>query len=608
MRTKIFKSYKKILDDKKKDELKQQIFLEKYVIDNKDIDRLLLYHGIGTGKTRTSIMIAEALMKQNSKYKINVILPARLKTNYIDELILLLGKKYKKEYKKFIDPTTNDNDKNKMRLFFNSIIEKKFTITSYEYIINIFKKSNDINTTLKKLTKNRILIIDEFHNLIANYIDEKNIKEMYDKNTLLTKHKFIRALIMRYISRYAHDSCKMFFLTATPVFDNYMQFVELVKLLNREPINEDIKSIKELLPYLKGKISYYEITDRKDFPEVKIKNELIPLSKEQEKALINIQVGKNSKSEDDNLESFMMKQRQVCISIYDYTRIDKILRNLDKYAPKLKKLFSLIDEYQGKHLIYSNFIQRCLYIIKAYLDSNGWVNYLDNPEKYKKYKTYILWDGTLKDKDKQDIKNILNSVKNIDGKIIRVILGSPSIKEGISFKHIQHFHQIDPVWNISAKEQIEGRCIRYKSHDDISKSNSKLQRKVIIHNYISVPIDPETGIINETCDEKIYNKIIPAKDKIIKDIKKILHKLSIDYYLYNSEISNMKSKSNSNSSLSINLSELFKKKIKKGNQKEKNKANIKNKCPFMRRPVNGVCSNGTILRLNAHGNECCYKK
>jgi hypothetical protein len=70
----------------------------------------------------------------------------------------------------------------------------------------------------------------------------------------------------------------------------------------------------------------------------------------------------------------------------------------------------------------------------------------------------------------------------------------------------------------------------------------------------------------------------------------------------------MKSKSNSNSSLSINLSELFKKKIKKGNQKEKNKANIKNKCPFMRRPVNGVCSNGTILRLNAHGNECCYKK
>jgi hypothetical protein len=606
MRTKIFKSYKKYLNDG--DGLKQQLFLEKYVNDVDEIDRLLLYHGIGTGKTRTSILICETLMKKNPKYKVNVILPARLKTNYIDELIILFGMKYKKEYKKFIDPKTSDYDRSKMRSFFNNIIEKKYTIISYEVIINLFKKSVDINSTLKKLTKNRILVIDEFHNLIANYIDEKNIKEMYDKNKLLLKHKFIRALIMRYISRYAHESCKMFFLTATPVFDNYMQFVELVKLLHKEPINENIKSIKELLPYIKGKVSYYEIADRKDFPKVEIENELIPLSKEQEKTLINIQEGKNSKNENDDSESFMMKQRQACISVYDYTRIDKILRNLDKYAPKLKRLFNLIENNIGKHLIYSNFVQRCLYIIKAYLDSKGWVNYLDNPQKYKKYKSYIIWDGTLKDKDKQDIKNILNSVRNIDGKIIRVILGSPSIKEGISFKHIQHFHQIDPVWNISAKEQIEGRCIRYKSHDDIDE-NSKLKKKVIIHNYISVPLDSENGLITETCDEKIYNKIIPAKDKLIKDIKKVLHKLSIDYYLYNSQVKEMDSRSNSSSSLNINLSELFKKKIKKGNQKEKkDKANIKNRCPFMRRPVNGICSNGTILRLNTHGNECCYKK
>jgi hypothetical protein len=606
MRTKIFKSYKKYLNDG--DGLKQQLFLEKYVNDVDEIDRLLLYHGIGTGKTRTSILICETLMKKNPKYKVNVILPARLKTNYIDELIILFGMKYKKEYKKFIDPKTSDYDRSKMRSFFNNIIEKKYTIISYEVIINLFKKSVDINSTLKKLTKNRILVIDEFHNLIANYIDEKNIKEMYDKNKLLLKHKFIRALIMRYISRYAHETCKMFFLTATPVFDNYMQFVELVKLLHKEPINENIKSIKELLPYIKGKVSYYEIADRKDFPKVEIENELIPLSKEQEKTLINIQEGKNSKNENDDSESFMMKQRQACISVYDYTRIDKILRNLDKYAPTLKRLFNLIENNIGKHLIYSNFVQRCLYIIKAYLDSKGWVNYLDNPQKYKKYKSYIIWDGTLKDKDKQDIKNILNSVRNIDGKIIRVILGSPSIKEGISFKHIQHFHQIDPVWNISAKEQIEGRCIRYKSHDDIDE-NSKLKKKVIIHNYISVPLDSENGLITETCDEKIYNKIIPAKDKLIKDIKKVLHKLSIDYYLYNSQVKEMDSRSNSSSSLNINLSELFKKKIKKGNQKEKkDKANIKNRCPFMRRPVNGICSNGTILRLNTHGNECCYKK
>ena len=601
MRTQIFKSYKQYLNEGIG--LKQQLFLEKYVSDNSAVDRLLLYHGIGTGKTRTSIMIAESLMKKNPKYKINVILPARLRTNYIDELIILLGVKYKKEYKKFIDPSTNDYERGKIRLFFNKIIDNKFTIISYEFIINLFKKSSNINETLKRLTKNRILIIDEFHNLISNYIDEKNIKEMYDKNKLLLKHKFIRALIMRYISRYAHDTCKMFYLTATPVFDNYMQFVELVKLLHKEEIGTDIKSIKQLLPYIKGKISYYEITDRKDFPNVEIKNELIPLSKKQEKTLINIQQGKNSNDNDES-ESFMMKQRQTCISVYDYSKIDKILKKLDKYAPKLKKLFKIIENNYGKHLIYSNFIQRCLYIIKAYLDSKGWVNYLDNPKDYKKYKTYILWDGTLKDKNKQDIKMILNSAKNINGKIIRVILGSPSIKEGISFKHIQHFHQIDPVWNISAKEQIEGRCIRYKSHEDISTNDSKLKRKVIIHNYISVPLDRVNGEIKETCDEKIYYNIIPAKEKIIKEIKKMMHKFSIDYYLYDNERTDIKSKSKS-SSMNYDL-DLFKNKLKKGNQKEKN--TIKNRCPLMRRPINDICPNNTILRLNAHGNKCCYKK
>lgn len=604
MRTKILKDYKNLLKDGKG--LKQQLFLEKYVVDNPNIDRLLLYHGIGTGKTRTSILISEALVKQNSKLKIIVILPARLKTNYIDELIILMAKKYKKEYEIFINPKTSDYNRGKIRIFFNKIIEERYIILSYEYIINYFKKSNDINRSLKKLTKNKVIIIDEFHNLISNYIDEKNINDMYEKNKLPSKNKFIRALIMRYISRYADKSCKMFYLTATPVFDNYMQFIELVKLLNTEPIKDDIKSIKELIPYIKGKISYYEIADKTDFPEVKTIQELIPLSKEQDKAILEIQEGRNSRNDNDELESFMMKQRQACISVYDYSKVKKVLNDLDKYAPKLKRLFKLINKYDGKHLIYSNFIQRCLYIIKDYLDSQGWVNYLDDPKDYKKYKTYVLWDGSLKDIHKQDIKNILNSVKNIDGKIIRVILGSPSIKEGISFKHIQHLHQIDPVWNISAKEQIEGRCIRYKSHEDIDK-NSSLKRLVIIHNYISVPMKDDNGMIKETCDEKIYNKIIPKKEKLITDIKHLLNKSAIDHFLYDKKYSDIKSKSTSSTINFDEYPEILNKKI---NKKDKSIVanNKKNRCPFMRRPRNNECINGGIIRKNAYGDDCCYKK
>jgi len=463
-RIKTYKSYKKIV---KGDGLKQQLFLKRYVIDN-DINRLLLFHGIGTGKTRSSILIAEALIKQNSKFKVNVILPARLKTNYIDELMIYFD----------TIPKLKDLSKEKKMDY----LEDRYEIMSYEFIINLFKKSTDINETLKKFTKNRILIIDEFHNLIANSIQEDAIDDIHNKNKLKIINKDpIRALLMRYIARYAHPSCKMFFLSATPVFDNYRQFIELVKLLNKDEIKKD-KNLNHLIPYLKGKISYYNSDDRSDFPSVSYDNLEIPLSNEQFKKMLSLQKYENPGDDSNDEESFMMKQRQIGISLSD--NASKVINNLDKYSPKLKMLFKLIERNEGKHLIYSNFVGYCLKIIQKYLDKNGWVNYLSG--KKNKYKSYVLWDGSLKDDDKIKIKEILNSKDNIDGNKIRVILGSPSIKEGISFKHIQHLHQIDPVWNISAKNQIEGRCIRFKSHEDISPIDTKLKREVVVHNYICI--------------------------------------------------------------------------------------------------------------------------
>jgi len=664
-RVSIYSSYKKAI---KQDGLKQQLFLQKYVIEN-EIDRLLLFHGIGTGKTRSSILIAEALMKKNPKYKVNVILPARLKTNYIDELMT---------YMDTIPKLNKLSVKEKEKYY-----KKRYQILSYEYIINLFKKSDNIRKTLKDFTKDRILIIDEFHNLITNFISSDDVEYLYKSNNLKIV-KNIRGLIMRFISKYADASCKMFFLSATPVFDNYKQFIELVKLLNTSDIDDKVRSISELIPFLKGKVTYYSTTDKQYFPTVVYKEEKVPLSIEQMKETLTY----HDNGENEDSESFLIKQRQIAISLYDEKKAKKVINDLDKYAPKLKLLFKLLEEYQGKHLIYSNFISRCLKIIKLYLDKHGWINYLGAVDgKIKKYKTYVLWDGSLKDTDKIRIKEILNSTKNMDGKYIRVILGSPSIKEGISFKHIQHLHQIDPVWNISAKNQIEGRCIRYKSHDDIPINHSYLKRSVVVHNYIAIAnndtnnfkkilsdiktkqiliynitnqimviidylrdnnwIEPEykkqdNGLylkilfenklinkkvminfstektidkfegkaydINElitdipkdfmTCDEKIYEMIMPKKEKIIKKIEEILKKTAIDYYLYKSL-----SKTPSNST-SVNLSSdaniIFKSSRKVANKLPKNT------CPILRRPVRNKCPPGNILKINKHGHECCY--
>ena len=68
----------------KYDLLVQQKFLGDYISDNLDFGELLMYHQIGSGKTCTAITMAERYMERRPKHQVTVILPARLRTNFID--------------------------------------------------------------------------------------------------------------------------------------------------------------------------------------------------------------------------------------------------------------------------------------------------------------------------------------------------------------------------------------------------------------------------------------------------------------------------------------------------------------------------------------------
>jgi hypothetical protein len=626
IRTKTYKNYKsfKDLEEKPGKLLKQQVFLSSYIKDNYDkLDKMLIYHGIGTGKTCTSITIAETIMTINKNMKVLVILPARLKTNFIDELLsdtCGLNKYVSKEdYKLFIDPNVSLEIKNTIRLNFTKRIEEKYEIISYEKFRSLLIKSLDYKKEIKKLTKNRIIIIDEVHNLIASKISDELIKKILGSRKIEVENEAINALILRLLTILIEPSAKLFLLTATPVFDNYGQFIQLI--LNLRPdvkiTEKNMYNLEYLINLIKGKVSFYKLKDKSAFPTKQINNIEIPISTKQRELIKKLKE-----------TGFCIKERQILISVYDKSKKSLVFSNLDMYAPKLKKLFELL-KLPGKHVVYSNFIKYCLELIAEYLDANGWSNYIKTGVKTNK--TYVLWNAELKDKEKQEIKLILNSKDNIDGKVIKVVLGSPSIKEGVSFKHVQHLHQIDPVWNTSAKNQIEGRVIRYKSHEDINLDDPILKRKVIVHNYIG------TG---ETCDEKIYYDIMLKKEELINELEKLLKKVAFDYYLWQS---NKSPKSHSKSSMisakSANekLNDILKiKNIKKKNKNscpnsrrpdENNKCSIKypylynNKngdtccfsrpsCPDIRKPINNRCLNKKYKYLykNMYGDDCCFNK
>lgn len=544
IRTNVYKSYKKLINEPTKVKLlKQQVFLSSYINDNYDnIDKMLLFHGIGTGKTYTSITIAETIMKKDPKMKALVILPARLKTNFIDELKGL----------------------------------KNYEIISYEYLRKLLLTSKDYKKEIEKITKDRIIIIDEVHNLLSGSIKEETIKSILNSNKIDKDIPSINAIILRLLTTLGDKTAKFFFLTATPVFDNYGQFIQLVFNLRPDANKKKIKDLSYLINLLKGKISFYKFNDKSVFPNVITDNIKIKITNKQWD-LINTLIK----------DKFCIGERQLLISA------GKDLKN----APKLLKLFELL-KLSGKHVVYSNFIDYCLKLIIKYLNSHGWSNYLDN--KPNPYKTYILWDASLKDADKIKVKKVLNSRENMSGKLIRVVLGSPSIKEGISFRHVQHLHQIDPVWNASAKDQIEGRVIRFKSHADIPLTHPFLKREVIIHNYIGIsPVEGTT-----TCDEKIYNDIMIKKKELVTEIETLLKKVSIDYYLWDykkSPKTHSKSSYITVTSAEDKLKSLInvKHKLKKGNISS---------CPKPRRPEDNICKNlkYPYMYKNKKGDYCCY--
>jgi len=77
--------YENLKDLKKDSSLKiYQILVQKYLALDTPYRGLLVYHGLGTGKTATAITLAEGLSGQ---MKINTLLPASLESNFIGEIM-----------------------------------------------------------------------------------------------------------------------------------------------------------------------------------------------------------------------------------------------------------------------------------------------------------------------------------------------------------------------------------------------------------------------------------------------------------------------------------------------------------------------------------------
>ena len=231
-----------------------QQFVRNFLSFETPYNSLLLYHGLGTGKTCSSISITEETRKymklMGYTKKIIVIASPVVQENYklqlFDERKLKLvdgywnikactGNKFIEE----VNPMFTKNiSREKVVKQINKIIKNWYQFMGYlefsNYITGIIKKAN-ISLSDKELKdKNKIEIIEkEFSNRVI-VIDEVHNIRTGDKMKRTSEH-FLNLV------KYAKDT-KLILLTATPMYNDHREIVWLLNLMN---LNDGRYMLKE---------------------------------------------------------------------------------------------------------------------------------------------------------------------------------------------------------------------------------------------------------------------------------------------------------------------------------------------------------------------------
>ena len=279
---------------------------------------LLVVHGVGCGKTLTSIGVSQCYLDENPDNKVIFVGPAGLLGNFNKELNKY-GVKNKDKYElysfdKFLTETNNNNI---------------------------------------RCNKNTLLIIDEAHNL-------RNIKS---KKMLAVLDCAIKC-------------DKKLLLTATPFVNSLRDFIPLINILYgdyvvgnqkefnagvvRQYITDDMteENLRKIINLLYHKIDF-QSGDRSLFPEKKIKHVAIPMTNEYYNKLKDLIAGEIVEDiQFDNPQKFYNGLRRA---------VNKT--GNEYFSAKAVKIPKLIKDQ--KSIIYSNWIEFGTKIIEKVLKHKG---------------------------------------------------------------------------------------------------------------------------------------------------------------------------------------------------------------------------------------------
>lgn len=453
--------------------------------------RMLVYHGLGTGKSLAAIAAAEAA-KQNNGGEYAIVAPASLRDNF------------RKEVDKF---TTGS----------------KPEILSYTGLGMGQTPTNNPET----------LIFDEAHRLrnpdglaaqAAVDAAKKAPRLALLTGSPITNHPTDLANLLSLLrnEKITPEKFEQKFVDYKKVKPGWMGWLRGVK-----PGEEmDVKNPDELKSLLRGHVDY---NPGKSPEGVDINEQIIdaPMTAEQERIQKAIRtkipprflwkLDKEfplSRDELSKLNSFLTGMRQISLSTQPF-RADKdhfkAFEQSGKLQLALSKLRETLDsDPRRKALIYSNYIDAGLQPYAAALA--------------KQNIPHAIFHGGIPLAERRKALDEYNAGK------LRALLIGPAGAEGISTKGTSLIQLLDPHWNETRSQQAKGRGLRFDSHRDLPEE----LKDVAIQRFISRAKQPGWfkrkvfGVRPERTGDEILDTLAKAKEKANDKFRAILKQVGTE--------------------------------------------------------------------------------
>ena len=557
--------------------LLHQQYIRRFLSGYTPYHSILLWHDVGTGKTISSIAVAEGIKRDLPGFNKTLVIcrgPTFIR-NFKNELT-----KIAPDYLPVI-PVDRDLTENELVRRTNKLINAYYELSTFQvfgkYIKEMMEKDK-INHTQRVLDlySNRVIIIDEVHNL-------RSKKAGGGDDTYTSIHEFLHLV----------KNTKIVLLSATPIKDSVYEFSDIMNLIL--PMDKQLPTRKRFTQHFfpnhqlthqdellstKGYISYLRQT-RSSLRIVQagrmVEGVSIPIvaldMEEPQKALLSEAYGfdvghrqeermvieeddaneHDEDEEDENGEkvSGLYKlSRQASLFAYkDRAGTNKYgssitlsdisslitpgrgvadldhtikLTNLRKYSAKYHYIIKTILEHPTHNFfIFSKAVTGSGIIILTTLlklfgfqAATGSPGSLDNETKIPGRRFAEIQGKTIEGNVERLIDRF-NRPENKYGEFIQIVIGSAVIGEGRSLKSVRDIMIVSPHWNYTEIDQAIGRGIRYESHNYLPAA----EQFVTIHRLaVNSP---------DSIDLLMY-RMAQEKDKLIKQLEFFVRETAVD--------------------------------------------------------------------------------